>query len=75
LVDRFRAYFRLKSGRRAFVALGGRRGLPHLVYGEMTDCIGKIRKDFALSMGENCVHVSDAPETAATERNGFSGDE
>jgi hypothetical protein len=28
-----------------------------------------------LSMGENCVHVSDAPETAATERKGFSGDE
>ena len=32
----------------------------------MTDCIGTIRQDFALSMGENSVHVSDAPETAAT---------
>ncbi|MDX7949649.1 nucleoside-diphosphate kinase [Lichenihabitans sp. Uapishka_5] len=28
---------------------------------------GTIRKDFALSMGENSVHGSDAPETAATE--------
>ncbi|MEC8435983.1 MAG: nucleoside-diphosphate kinase, partial [SAR324 cluster bacterium] len=26
-----------------------------------------IRKDFALSIGENTVHGSDAPETAATE--------
>jgi hypothetical protein len=57
LVDRFRAYFRLRSGWRAFVALGGRRGLRYLVYGEMTDCIGTIRNDFALSMAENCLHV------------------
>ena len=28
---------------------------------------GTIRKDFALSMGENSVHGSDAPETAAAE--------
>jgi nucleoside-diphosphate kinase len=28
---------------------------------------GTIRKQFALSMGENSVHGSDAPETAATE--------
>ncbi len=28
---------------------------------------GTIRKDFALSMGENSVHGSDAPETAAQE--------
>ena len=28
---------------------------------------GTIRKDFALSIGENTVHGSDAPETAATE--------
>jgi len=28
---------------------------------------GTIRKDFALSMGENSVHGSDAPETAALE--------
>jgi nucleoside-diphosphate kinase len=28
---------------------------------------GTIRKEFALSMGENAVHGSDAPETAATE--------
>ncbi len=28
---------------------------------------GTIRKDFALSMGENSVHGSDAPETAAIE--------
>lgn len=28
---------------------------------------GTIRKEFALSMGENSVHGSDAPETAATE--------
>ena len=28
---------------------------------------GTILKDFALSMGENSVHGSDAPETAATE--------
>ena len=27
---------------------------------------GTIRKDFALSIGENTVHGSDAPETAAT---------
>jgi nucleoside-diphosphate kinase len=28
---------------------------------------GTIRKDFALSMGENSVHGSDGPETAAVE--------
>ena len=28
---------------------------------------GTIRKTFALSMGENSVHGSDAPETAAAE--------
>jgi nucleoside-diphosphate kinase len=28
---------------------------------------GTIRKEFALNMGENSVHGSDAPETAATE--------
>jgi nucleoside-diphosphate kinase len=28
---------------------------------------GTIRKDYALNMGENSVHGSDAPETAATE--------
>ena len=28
---------------------------------------GTIRKDFALSIGENTVHGSEAPETAATE--------
>jgi len=28
---------------------------------------GTIRKDFALSKGENSVHGSDAPETAAEE--------
>jgi nucleoside-diphosphate kinase len=28
---------------------------------------GTIRKEFALSMGENSVHGSDAPETAAVE--------
>ena len=28
---------------------------------------GTIRKDFALNMGENSVHGSDAPETAAIE--------
>ena len=28
---------------------------------------GTIRKEFALSMGENSVHGSDAPETAAIE--------
>ncbi|MCC2099142.1 MAG: nucleoside-diphosphate kinase, partial [Hyphomicrobiales bacterium] len=28
---------------------------------------GTIRKEFALSVGENSVHGSDAPETAAVE--------
>ena len=28
---------------------------------------GTIRKDYALSIGENSVHGSDAPETAAVE--------
>jgi len=37
---------------------------------------GTIRKDFALSVGENSVHGSDAPETAAEEiRFFFSDDE
>ena len=37
---------------------------------------GAIRKDFALSMGENSVHGSDAPETAAVEiAQFFSGNE
>lgn len=37
---------------------------------------GTIRKDFALSVGENTVHGSDAPETAAEEiRFFFSDDE
>ena len=37
---------------------------------------GTIRKEFALSMGENSVHGSDAPETAAIEiAQFFSGNE
>jgi nucleoside-diphosphate kinase len=37
---------------------------------------GRIRKDFALSMGENSVHGSDAPATAAVEiAQFFSGNE
>ena len=37
---------------------------------------GTIRKDFALSMGENSAHGSDAPETAAQEiAQFFSGNE
>jgi nucleoside-diphosphate kinase len=37
---------------------------------------GTIRKDFALNMGENSVHGSDAPETAALEiAQWFSGNE
>ena len=37
---------------------------------------GTIRKDFAVSMGENSVHGSDAPETAAIEiAQWFSGNE
>jgi nucleoside-diphosphate kinase len=37
---------------------------------------GSIRKDFALSMGENSVHGSDAPETARQEiAQWFSGNE
>ena len=37
---------------------------------------GTIRKDFALSMGENSAHGSDAPETAAVEiAQFFSGNE
>ena len=37
---------------------------------------GTIRKDFAVSMGENSVHGSDAPETAAVEiAQFFSGNE
>ena len=35
---------------------------------------GTIRKDFALSMGENSVHGSDAPETAAQEIKFFFSD-
>jgi nucleoside-diphosphate kinase len=37
---------------------------------------GTIRKEFAVSMGENSVHGSDAPETAAIEiAQWFSGNE
>ena len=37
---------------------------------------GTIRKDFALSMGENSVHGSDAPETAVQEiAQWFAGNE
>ena len=37
---------------------------------------GTIRKDFALSMGENSAHGSDAPETAAIEiAQWFAGNE
>jgi nucleoside-diphosphate kinase len=37
---------------------------------------GTIRKDFALSVGENSVHGSDAPETAAIEiAQWFAGNE
>jgi len=35
---------------------------------------GTIRKEFALSIGENSVHGSDAPETAAQEINYFFSD-
>lgn len=35
---------------------------------------GTIRKEFALSIGENSVHGSDAPETAAQEINYFFAD-
>ena len=35
---------------------------------------GTIRKDYALNMGENSVHGSDAPETAAQEIKYFSSD-
>ncbi len=36
---------------------------------------GTIRKDFALSVGENSVHGSDAPETAAQEISFFFTDD
>jgi nucleoside-diphosphate kinase len=36
---------------------------------------GTIRKEFALSIGENSVHGSDAPETAAEEIKFFFADE
>ena len=36
---------------------------------------GTIRKDFALSVGENSVHGSDAPETAREEIKFFFSDE
>ena len=36
---------------------------------------GTIRKEFALSSGENSVHVSDAPETAAEEIKFFFNDD
>jgi len=36
---------------------------------------GTIRKEFALSIGENSVHGSDAPETAAEEIKFFFSDE
>ena len=35
---------------------------------------GTIRKDFAINMGENSVHGSDAPETAAQEIKYFFSD-
>jgi len=35
---------------------------------------GTIRKEFALNMGENSVHGSDAPETAAQEIKDFFSD-
>jgi nucleoside-diphosphate kinase len=35
---------------------------------------GTIRKEFALNMGENSVHGSDAPETAAQEIKYFFSD-
>jgi nucleoside-diphosphate kinase len=36
---------------------------------------GTIRKEFAVSVGENSVHGSDAPETAAEEIKFFFKDE
>ena len=36
--------------------------------------LGTIRKEFALNMGENSVHGSDAPETAAQEIKYFFSD-
>jgi len=36
---------------------------------------GSIRADFALSVGENIIHASDAPETAAEEMKLWFGDE
>ena len=36
--------------------------------------LGTIRKEFALSVGENSVHGSDAPETAAQEIHYFFSD-
>jgi nucleoside-diphosphate kinase len=36
---------------------------------------GTIRKEFALSIGENSVHGSDAPETAASEIKFFFNDD
>jgi len=36
---------------------------------------GTIRKEFALSMGENSVHGSDAPETAREEIKFFFTDD
>jgi nucleoside-diphosphate kinase len=36
---------------------------------------GTIRKEFALSIGENSVHGSDAPETAAEEIKFFFNDD
>jgi nucleoside-diphosphate kinase len=36
---------------------------------------GTIRKEFALSVGENSVHGSDAPETAAEEIKFFFSDD
>ncbi len=36
---------------------------------------GTIRKEFALSIGENSVHGSDAPETAAEEIKYFFNDD
>ena len=67
------------AGRRPGARRRGRhRALPR---GDGRDQSGKgrsgtIRKEFALNMGENSVHGSDAPETAAKEiAQWFSGNE
>ncbi len=56
-------------------AIAKYRGVMGATNPEKADA-GTIRKDFALSMGENSVHGSDAPETAAQEiAQFFSGNE